>query len=59
VARVGALAALVPALAGQPAEAFAAADCLPLPALERRPQRLWNRMAAPGSASSAPSSSAG
>jgi tRNA nucleotidyltransferase (CCA-adding enzyme) len=43
----GALAALVPALAGQPAEAFLAADCLPLPTLERRPQRLWNRMAAP------------
>ncbi len=43
----GALAALVPALAGQPAAAFAAADCLPLPTLERRPQRLWNRMAAP------------
>jgi tRNA nucleotidyltransferase (CCA-adding enzyme) len=43
----GALAALVPALAGQPPEAFAAADCLPLPTLDRRPQRLWNRMAAP------------
>lgn len=43
----GALAALVPALAAQPPEAFAAADCLPLPTLERRPQRLWNRMAAP------------
>lgn len=43
----GALAALVPALAGQPGEAFAAADHLPPPTLERRPQRLWNRMAAP------------
>jgi tRNA nucleotidyltransferase (CCA-adding enzyme) len=43
----GALAALVPPLAAQPAEAFAAADCLPLPSLERRPQRLANRMAAP------------
>jgi tRNA nucleotidyltransferase (CCA-adding enzyme) len=43
----GALAALVPSLAAQPAEAFAAADCLPLPSLERRPQRLANRMAAP------------
>jgi tRNA nucleotidyltransferase (CCA-adding enzyme) len=43
----GALAALVPARAGQPAEAFAAADCLPPPTLARRPQRLWNRMAAP------------
>jgi tRNA nucleotidyltransferase (CCA-adding enzyme) len=30
----GALAALVPALAGQPPEAFAAADCLPLPTLD-------------------------
>ncbi len=43
----GALAALVPPLAGQPPAAFAAADCLPRPTLERRPQRLWNRMAAP------------
>ncbi len=43
----GALAALVPALAAQPPEAFATADCLPPPTLERRPQRLWNRMAAP------------
>ena len=43
----GALAALIPPLAGQPAVAFAAADCLPLPTLDRRPQRLWNRMAAP------------
>jgi tRNA nucleotidyltransferase/poly(A) polymerase len=43
----GALGALVPALAGQPPEAFVTADCLPVPALARRPQRLWNRMAAP------------
>lgn len=43
----GALGVLVPALAAQPAEAFAAVDCLPMPTLERRPQRLWNRVAAP------------
>lgn len=43
----GALAALVPALATQPPAAFTTADHLPLPTLERRPQRLWNRMTAP------------
>lgn len=43
----GALAALVPPLAAQPAAAFVATDCLPPPTLARRPQRLWNRMAAP------------
>ena len=43
----GALGALVPALAGQPREAFAACDYLPMPTLAARPQRLWNRMAAP------------
>jgi tRNA nucleotidyltransferase (CCA-adding enzyme) len=43
----GALAALVPALATQPGEAFAACDWLPPPTLAGRPQRLWNRMAAP------------
>lgn len=43
----GALAALVPPLAAQPPAAFVAVDCLPMPTLERRPQRLWNRMAAP------------
>ena len=45
----GALAALIPPLAGQPAAAFAAADCLPTPTAghRRERERLWNRMAAP------------
>lgn len=43
----GALGALVPALATQPGEAFATTDYLSPPTLERRPQRLWNRMTAP------------
>jgi tRNA nucleotidyltransferase (CCA-adding enzyme) len=43
----GALDVLVPALAAQPATAFAAADHLARPGLARRPQRQWNRMAAP------------
>ena len=43
----GALAALVPALSGQPAVALATADHLAPPGLERRPGRLANRVAAP------------
>lgn len=43
----GALAVLVPALAGQDDVALATADHLAAPGLERRPQRLANRLAAP------------
>jgi tRNA nucleotidyltransferase (CCA-adding enzyme) len=41
----GALAVLVPALATATRAQLAAADCLPLPGLARRPQRLPNRLA--------------
>ncbi len=43
----GALAILVPALASQSPAALATADHLAPPVLERRPQRLPNRLAAP------------
>ena len=42
----GALGVLIPGLARVPAENFVALDCLPLPAPERRPDRLAIRLAA-------------
>ncbi|HEU4564572.1 MAG TPA: CCA tRNA nucleotidyltransferase, partial [Gemmatimonadaceae bacterium] len=42
----GALATLVPALAGLPERNLCALDCLPMPGLARRPQRKLDRLAA-------------